>query len=178
MEIMLHLRQKDVALDVIRYAGLSLLLADAMDFYEERGFVTYSGMALNPTMDTFVLVNAMSVSDVDRLIDQIERVPAVRQFLGDSMGIRDLVDVRIMPMRKPKGTVRTKGFDSLTEGCRRLQEVVDSPIVDEGTRNDAQEEFDRLHCEDVLGGGGGGGGGDGGPIDTGGPWPEPPPSPA
>ncbi len=56
MEIMIHLRQKDTPLDLRKYTGLALLLADAVEYYQKIGFAKYVGTALNPTMDTFVLV--------------------------------------------------------------------------------------------------------------------------
>ena len=175
MEIMIHMKQKDRPLAASKYVGLALLLADAAAYYEKIGFAKFVGTALNPDMDTFVLVEAPSVQAITDLIDRIARVKEVRMFIEDGETVHDYIDLRIMPMVKGGNHAGGKGRTSVEAACNDLQQAIDSGLLSDGDLHDAQEAFARLNCETVLdpiGGGGGGGGFDGG-ISPGGGWPDP-----
>lgn len=178
MEIMIHLRQRDRPLEPSKYAGIALLLADAVAYYEKIGFAKYVGTALNPTMDTFALVESPGVAHVKQLIAKIEQVPEVQAFLGSGNGLDAYMEIRILPMMAAGQHAGGKGRTTVEEACKRLKDVIDNPNTPAGTLHDAKEEYDRLNCDrvlDPLGGGGSGGPGtpDGGGITPGGGWPVP-----
>ena len=112
MDVMIHMRQRDIALDPGTDGALPVLLVNAYGYYEKIGFAKCAGTALNPSMDTFVLVDPPTAQSVEGLIDRIERVPEVAKAMGPDKGIRDFVDITILPLRKSGPHISSKGTAS------------------------------------------------------------------